>query len=66
MLFNADHATKIRFTLPQPTDGGPWELLFDTARPEGRRKRVGRKSHTLEPVSVVMFRSKLLTANQGH
>jgi hypothetical protein len=64
MLFNADHANKIRFTLPQPTDRGPWELLFDTARPDIRGRRVGRKYYNLEPVSVVVFRSKLPTEEQ--
>jgi glycogen operon protein len=65
MLFNADHANKIRFTLPQPTDGSPWELLFDTARPDIRGRRVGRKYYNLEPVSVVVFRSMLPTEEQA-
>ena len=33
LLFNADHANTIPFTFPKPDDGEPWELVFDTARP---------------------------------
>jgi glycogen operon protein len=65
MLFNADHANQILFTLPPPKEGGPWELLFDTARPEGDPPPAVGEKYELEPVSVVMFRSKLLEEDEG-
>ena len=63
MLFNADHANKIPFTLPKPKEGEPWELLFDTARPDSDPPPVGEQ-YELEPVSVAMFRSKLPAASE--
>ena len=36
LMFNADHANTIPFTFPKPENGDPWELVFDTARPEFR------------------------------
>jgi glycogen operon protein len=59
MLFNADHANKIPFTLPKPADGEPWELLFDTARPNPESPPEIKETYELEPVSAVMLRSKL-------
>ena len=34
LMFNADHANTIPFVFPKPENGNPWELVFDTARPE--------------------------------
>ena len=59
ILFNADHANEIPFVLPKAKEGGPWELAFDTARPNPDDIPEIGPSYTLAPVSVVMLRSKL-------
>ena len=59
MLFNADHANKIPFTLPQPKESGPWELLLDTARTNSDAPPDIGATYELEPVSVAMFCSKV-------
>jgi isoamylase len=61
LMFNADHANTISFTFPKPENGEPWELLFDTARPElpGESAKPLGESHDLAPCSVAVFRSKV-------
>ncbi len=58
LLFNADHANSIPFMLPPPENGEPWELLFDTARPNEPCPKPCEGQYPLEAVSVVLFRSK--------
>jgi glycogen operon protein len=57
ILFNADHATAVPFTLPPPRIGGPWELVFDTSRPDndaGERETPG-PTYELAPCSMVVL-----------
>ena len=59
LMFNADHANTISFTLPKPDNGDPWALIFDTARPELTEDSAASLGPTydLEPCSVVVLRS---------
>ena len=61
LLFNADHANTIPFTFPKPENGDPWELVFDTARPEcaGDVPAPSGTSYDLPPCSMAVFRSKV-------
>jgi glycogen operon protein len=59
VLFNADHANAIAFSFPKPENGTPWELVFDTARPEltaDSGAPLG-ENYPLAPCSVAAFRS---------
>jgi len=65
LLFNADHANKIPFTLPHPKDGQPWELLLDTARPDCQWEPRVEGAYDLEPCSMAVFCSKLPKEGEG-
>ena len=57
LLFNADHATKIDFTLPELEEGQRWQLVMDTALPEDESQRViDSPQYPLEPCSLAMLR----------
>jgi glycogen operon protein len=61
LLFNADHANTIPFTLPESENGDPWELVFDTAQPELTAEScdpLGNK-YDMGPCSVAVFCSKV-------
>ncbi|MBX7072490.1 MAG: glycogen debranching protein GlgX [Pirellulales bacterium] len=68
MLFNADHANQIPFTLPPPGDGAPWELLINTAVEftNGRddQHAVFERQMTLAPCSMAVLRSKITTPEE--
>jgi glycogen operon protein len=57
LLFNADHAASIKFTLPPPEEENPWELLFDTARQLGDSPKIGAE-YELEACSMAVFRAR--------
>ncbi len=57
MLFNADHATTIKFHLPKQASGQPWQRVFDTAQPEENGTDILQSKYTLGPCSVVVLRS---------
>ncbi len=61
MLFSADHAATIPFTLPAPENGDPWELVFDTARPEVsiEEETATAATYDMQPCSLVLFLSKV-------
>jgi isoamylase len=66
ILFNADHATDIPFTLPKVEGAGPWERLFDTAEestdidvPEEEGKDVGAEPYKLVACSMAVFRAEI-------
>ncbi|MFZ5831443.1 MAG: glycogen debranching protein GlgX [Planctomycetota bacterium] len=59
LLFNADHANSIRFTLPEPANGEPWELLFDTDDPEKELEEPIEGTYKLSPCSMAVFRSAM-------
>ena len=61
LMFNADHANTISFTFPKSENGAPWELVFDTARPEltDDSNPPPGQTHELAPCSVAVFRSKV-------
>jgi hypothetical protein len=57
LLFNADHATKIDFTLPVLENGERWQLVLDTARPQDEaQEAVAAPQYPLEPCSVALLR----------
>lgn len=57
LLFNADHATKIDFTLPALENGEHWQLVLDTARPQDEaQETVAAPQYPLEPCSVALLR----------
>jgi hypothetical protein len=61
ILFNADHAVEIPFTLPTVETGEPWTRLFDTAIEEtcndGEGAEMTESVYKLQPISVVVFSS---------
>jgi glycogen operon protein len=57
LLFNADHANEIPFTLPHLDDGQPWECLFDTAVQNQDDPAKPGSEYALRPCSVVVLRS---------
>jgi len=58
MLFNADHAIEIPFTLPAVTSGHPWQLLVDTASDtEPEDEPLDESLYRLQPCSLVVMRS---------
>jgi glycogen operon protein len=66
ILFNADHATEIPFTLPKLKDSGPWQRLFDTAEeavdvdvPQEEGKDVGAEPYKLRACSMAVFRAEI-------
>ena len=61
LMFNADHGSTISFAFPKPENGDPWELLFDTARPESAVTPSSSPgtSYQLEPCSMAVFCSKV-------
>jgi hypothetical protein len=58
ILFNADHAFNIQFTLPRIAKKSYWQLVFDTYVPEwDERKAWGRsKVYPLRACSMAVFR----------
>lgn len=59
LLFNADHANRIAFTLPAAEPSSPWELLFDTARyPLANPPQIG-SAYELEACSMAVFCSRI-------
>jgi glycogen operon protein len=59
LLFNADHANTIPFNLPPPIDGGPWELVFDTANESNDSGTAATDIYQLQPCSMVVLLSRL-------
>ena len=60
LMFNADHANTISFTVSTPENGDPWELLFDTARPDSAvGPPVDDPCYALESCSMAVFCSKV-------
>jgi isoamylase len=60
ILFNADHAVEIPFTLPAVETGQPWTRLLDTAIDEadgGGETGMTESAYKLQPCSVVVFSS---------
>lgn len=59
MLFNADHALQIPFTVPAVTSGHPWQVLVDTALldSEPSDEPLDESTYTLQPCSLVVMRS---------
>ena len=60
MLFNADHALTIPFTLPASPGEQPWRLLFDTARDVESKEEPGQETasqapYELLPCSMAVF-----------
>ncbi len=67
MMFNADHASTISFSLPPVESGEYWHRLFDTAvELEDAELEDGEEikasSYQLQPVSVALFHSPVLAA----
>jgi glycogen operon protein len=61
LLFNADHATKIDFSLPALEEGQRWQLVLDTANHQDESQRlIDSPQYPLEPSSLALLR--LLTA----
>ena len=58
LLFNADHATRIDFTLPALEEGQSWQLVLDTAvSGEGDEERaVEGPQYGLAPCSLALLR----------
>ena len=63
LLFNADHANEISFTLPALANGEPWERLFDTAFISGDEETELTSAYTLQPCSVTVMRSPVNKAS---
>jgi glycogen operon protein len=61
LLFNADHANTISFTLPPPENGDPWELVLDTASAAEPAEDAPplENAYPLTPCSLAVFRSKV-------
>jgi glycogen operon protein len=60
MLFNADHALTIPFTLPESPGDAPWRLLLDTARDVESWEEPGEETpaqtpYQLQPCSMAVF-----------
>ncbi|MGD9724177.1 MAG: glycogen debranching protein GlgX [Pirellulales bacterium] len=59
LLFNADHGNTIPFTLPDPPNGDPWELVFDTFSTSGEAGLKAEGTYPLQPVSMAVFQSRV-------
>lgn len=62
MLFNADHSTTIKFSLPALASGQPWQCVFDSSHPLSEDAAndgtdILQSEYSLGPVSVVVLRS---------
>jgi glycogen operon protein len=57
LLFNADHTHTIPFVLPPTGSEQPWELVFDTARPDAEWKPAADATYELDTCSMAVFRS---------
>ncbi|MGN6547661.1 MAG: glycogen debranching protein GlgX [Aureliella sp.] len=57
MLFNADHAVEIPFTMPKLASGEPWEWLFDSSCLKEQGKPEISSTYALKPCSVAVLRS---------
>jgi isoamylase len=58
LLFNADHAVKIEFQLPDVDAGAEWELVFDTFDPaETAEALAPGAKYALRPCSLAVLRS---------
>jgi glycogen operon protein len=67
MLFNADHALTIPFTLPESPGDEPWRLLFDTARDVESWEEPGEATpaqtpYELQPCSMAVFAAPVQNA----
>lgn len=66
LLFNADHANTIPFTLPNGIDGEVWERLFDTFDVDlGNETFEAGYQYPLQPCSMVLLRRRMLAANEA-
>ena len=67
VLFNADHALDLSFTLPKLDKTQYWELVFDTYIPEwGARKSWRRgRIYPLRACSLAVFRAVPIARNGG-
>jgi isoamylase len=61
LLFNADHANVIPFVLPPigSDEGGPWEMVFDTADEAIGSGTAVAAEYKLQPCSMVVLKSPL-------
>jgi isoamylase len=59
LLFNADHAHEIPFTLPETGTGNAWQILIDTSDPDVQEAEVTENSYNLQPCSMAVFRCPL-------
>jgi glycogen operon protein len=59
LMFNADHVNTIPFVLPPPSNGAPWELVFDTAEEASERGKEADNPYPLQPCSLVVLQSRL-------
>ncbi len=60
ILFNADHAMEIPFTLPPIESGEHWIRLFDTAideAPDAEDEPISSSTYRLQPCSMAVFRA---------
>ncbi|MEX2115228.1 MAG: glycogen debranching enzyme GlgX, partial [Pirellulales bacterium] len=57
LLFNADHVNTIPFALPDPGEGAPWELVFDTVDATSDSGVKVGDHYPLQPCSVVVLAS---------
>jgi glycogen operon protein len=57
LLFNADHAVEIPFTMPKLASGEPWEWLFDSSSLKEEGQPELSSTYTLRPCSVAVLRS---------
>ena len=57
ILFNADHAETIRFTLPQVEENQPWQRLIDTYEADASPDEFAEGSlYKLRNCSMAVFR----------
>jgi len=65
ILFNADHALDISFTLPKLDKTHYWELAFDTFAPEWGPRKPGRRGRIfpLRACSLAAFRAMPIARN---
>jgi glycogen operon protein len=59
LLFNADHAVDVKFTLPEVDKGTPWELVIDTydAETPAIEPMSAGQEYTLRPCSMAVLRA---------
>jgi isoamylase len=58
LMFNADHASAVTFTLPPHENAQSWELLVDTGRDDAKLPQPVEKCYELSPCSAAVLRSK--------